>query len=66
MKGWRLTMASPLMLRLANKAGVLAQLPRVRGLRLSWMPGPLGGWTRYRDLPAIASRPFSKRWRKMR
>ena len=66
MKGWRLTMASPLMLRLANKAAVFAQWPLGRGRRLAWLPGPLGGWTRYRNLPAIASRPFSRRWRQMR
>ncbi|MDR3671497.1 MAG: lactate utilization protein B [Holophaga sp.] len=29
---------------------------------VSRMPGPLGGWFRKRDMPAMAARPFHKRW----
>ena len=61
-KGWRLSVSSALMLGLANMAARILQLPLKRGGRLRKLPPPLSGWTRYRSFPAVASRPFRKRW----
>ena len=63
MKGWRLGMSNPLFLGIANRIGRLLQKPLVRDGRITRLPLALSGWTRYRWLPAIASRPFRKRWR---
>ena len=66
MKAWRFIAASAFTLRLANRIAVLAQWPLVRGDRLTTLPPPLARWTRYRTLPAVASRPFRSRWGKLR
>jgi L-lactate dehydrogenase complex protein LldF len=63
-KLWRMSVSSPFAMGVANRLGRLALLPLRRGGRVARLPGPLSGWTRYRDLPAIASRPFRARWRK--
>ena len=65
MKGWRLSVAGPLMMRLTNLMARLLQWPIARGGRLTRLPPPLSGWTRYRTLPAVASRPFRRRWRRI-
>ena len=63
-KLWRMSVSSPFAMGVANRLGRLALLPLRRGGSVARLPGPLEGWTRYRDLPAIASRPFRARWRK--
>ena len=65
MKAWRFSVASPLMMGVANKLGRVLQAPFKRNGRLTWLPPPLTGWTRYRSFPAIASRPFRSRWRRL-
>jgi L-lactate dehydrogenase complex protein LldF len=65
MKLWRLSVANPLMMGLANRIARLLQAPLKRNGRLPWLPPPLTGWTRYRSFPAIASRSFRKRWRRL-
>jgi L-lactate dehydrogenase complex protein LldF len=45
----------------AGTAGRLARLVSSSG-RLRWLPGPLSGWTRYRDFPAPVTRSFVSRW----
>ena len=64
MKLWRLTVANPFAMGLANRLGRLAQRPFLRNGRITRLPGPLSAWTRHRNFPAIASRPFRARWRK--
>ena len=64
MKGWRLSVASPFMMRVANRLGRLAQKPLLRGGRITRLPPPLSGWTRHRTFPALSSTPFRDRWRK--
>ena len=64
MRGWRLTVANPFMMGLANKVGNLLQWPFARNGRLNRLPPPFSAWTRHRSFPAIASRPFRTRWRK--
>ncbi len=63
MKAWRMSVASTFMLNLAGRLAVLAQWPVVRRGRLAMVPPPLTRWTRYRTFPAIASRPFRRRWK---
>ncbi len=58
MKMWRLAVASPLAMRAASVLGRIALAPLRRVRR-----GPLSGWTRYRDFPAVAARPFRTRWK---
>jgi L-lactate dehydrogenase complex protein LldF len=45
----------------AGTAGRLSRLVASNG-KLKWLPGPLSGWTRYRDFPAPVSRSFVARW----
>ena len=47
-----------LLTALAGAAGRLA-----RGRWLTWLPGPLGGWTRTRAFPPFAARTFQKRYK---
>ena len=61
MRLWRLSLANPTALGLANKAGRLLQRPLVRARRIRWLPPPLSGWTRFRTFPALV-RPFRERW----
>ncbi|MEK6667080.1 MAG: LutB/LldF family L-lactate oxidation iron-sulfur protein [candidate division NC10 bacterium] len=56
-------LASRALFRLGAALGKLAQRPFVRDGRLRSLPLLLGRWTRSRDLPPLASRPFSKRWK---
>jgi L-lactate dehydrogenase complex protein LldF len=65
MKGFRMTVGGPLRMRAANMLGKAALLPFKRGGKIDRMPSVLGGWTRYRSFPALASRPFRSRWRKL-
>ena len=46
----------PNLYRLALKMGRVAQKPLVRDGRIRRAPGPLKGWTKHRDLPALAGK----------
>ncbi len=52
----------PLLYRLAARLANVLQRPFLRDGSLKWLPGPAGGWTRFRDLPPIAAKPFHARW----
>lgn len=62
-KGWRLGMSSKWLYRTGSTMsrifmGLLARNGWVRRMPLP----PASIWTRYRDLPVLAKRPFHKRW----
>ncbi len=62
-KGFENTMRSPALFKISGKAGRLAQKPLVRGEAIGPMPGPMGAWTQYRDLPALAKKSFRELWK---
>jgi L-lactate dehydrogenase complex protein LldF len=59
----RRLLSSPRAFRLATTAGRLLQRPFMRQGRLSRLPLVFGQWTAARDLPPIARRTFSERWK---
>ncbi|HET7874334.1 MAG TPA: LutB/LldF family L-lactate oxidation iron-sulfur protein [Methylomirabilota bacterium] len=61
----RRLMLSPGMFRLGARVGRLLQRPFVKDGRLRGLPLFFGKWTRTRDLPPIASRTFSERWKEL-
>ncbi len=56
-------LASPALFRLGAALGRLAQRPFVRDGRVRSLPLLLGRWTRSRDLPRLAPRSFTERWK---
>ncbi len=64
MRGWRLTVSSPLALAIASRLGRLLQWPIVKSRRITRLPPPLSGWTKFRSFPALSPAPFRDRWRK--
>lgn len=63
MKLWRFSVGSSLMIRLSSQIVRLLQRPFVKNGRIHNMPSPLAGWTRYRTLRPLASKPFRMRFR---
>ncbi|MSQ12243.1 MAG: iron-sulfur cluster-binding protein [Dehalococcoidia bacterium] len=64
-RAWYLSVRFAWSYRLATRLASWFQRPFVRRGRLRWLPPPLGAWTRARDFPAVASRPFRSRWKKL-
>ena len=62
-KGWYIAVRNPFLFEMASKVGAILLRPLVRKGRIKWMPGPLSGWTRYKDFVPIAAKPFRARWR---
>jgi L-lactate dehydrogenase complex protein LldF len=61
-KLWRIGMSSPFLYRWGAK---MHHWFLDAGSREGWntkLPGPLSGWTDYRDFPAMADRSFRERW----
>lgn len=48
--------SQPRLFRFALKMGRVAQKPLVRNGRIAKGPGPLKGWTKYRDLPPLTTK----------
>jgi L-lactate dehydrogenase complex protein LldF len=59
----RRLMTSPTLFRLSVRVGRVFQRPFVRQGRLRRLPFLFGNWTRTRDLPPVAARTFSERWK---
>ncbi|HVQ78178.1 MAG TPA: LutB/LldF family L-lactate oxidation iron-sulfur protein [Candidatus Binatia bacterium] len=56
-------LCSPALFRLAVRVGRITQRPFVRDGRLGRLPVPGAVWTRTRDLPPVAARTFTERWK---
>lgn len=65
MRGWRMTVTGPRMFGLAGKMASILQWPLSRNRFLRRLPPPLSGWTRSRDFPQVAAKPFRARWSAM-
>lgn len=63
LRGWLFLVEHPWAFTAAGKVGSLLQRPLLRNGRIPWLPPPFSGWTRSRDFPPVASRPFRERWR---
>jgi len=59
----RRLMVSPSLFGLGASLGRIAQRPFVKNGRVRGLPLFFGQWTRTRDLPPVASRTFSERWK---
>ena len=57
-KAWEIGNKSPRLFEMGGKASRIGQ--KVVGDKL---PGPLGNWTKYRDFPDFAPKPFRQLWR---
>jgi L-lactate dehydrogenase complex protein LldF len=63
MRAWAWAMAREGRYRAAQRlAAAATRLLGSRG-RIKRLPGPLGAWTRRKDFPVFAARPFRERWR---
>ena len=58
-KAWAWANSSPTRFALSGKAAAMGS----RLLPTKKLPGPLGGWTRYRDFPNFAPKPFRQLWK---
>ncbi|GBD11466.1 Lactate utilization protein B [bacterium HR23] len=63
MRGWLFLVEHPWAFGLAGRVASLLQRPLMRNGRIPWLPPPFNGWTRSRDFPPVASRPFRARWK---
>jgi L-lactate dehydrogenase complex protein LldF len=61
----RRLMESPALFHASARIGRWLQRPFVSAGRVRRLP-LLGGWTATRDLPAVASRTFTERWKDLR
>lgn len=55
---------NPALLALAQRGARIAQRAVARDGVISWLPGPLGGWTSSRDMPALPKESFREWWRR--
>jgi L-lactate dehydrogenase complex protein LldF len=62
----RRLMQSPRLFRASTLLGRFLQRPFLRGGRLRRLPLFFGKWTATRDLPPVAARTFSERWKELR
>ncbi|HEV8436734.1 MAG TPA: LutB/LldF family L-lactate oxidation iron-sulfur protein [Methylomirabilota bacterium] len=65
-KAFRRLLASPAAFRWSVRVGRALQRPFVSDGRLQRMPSFFAKWTRTRDLPPVAAKTFSERWKELR
>lgn len=64
-KIWRMMVTNGPLYRFSLKCGRLLQHPfKAKNGMIRRMIGPVGAWTKDRDLPSLASESFRSRWRK--
>ncbi|MBI4336626.1 MAG: iron-sulfur cluster-binding protein [Chloroflexi bacterium] len=63
MRAWSLAVGRPWAFSLAGKLGWVLLRPLARRGKVRSAPPPLNAWTRSRDFPLLAWRPFRARWR---
>lgn len=56
----------PWLYRLSARMGYWLSKPFAHNGRLRWAPPPIGNWTKMRDLPAPAAKPFHLRWKALK
>ncbi|MEZ4712646.1 MAG: LutB/LldF family L-lactate oxidation iron-sulfur protein [Caldilineaceae bacterium] len=59
MRAWAMGNSSPTLYAMGGKLAAWA----TRTLPLANLPGPLQGWTKYRDFPEFAEKPFREMWK---
>jgi L-lactate dehydrogenase complex protein LldF len=59
---WAIGNQSPTLFEMGGRLGRML----TGGRSLKRLPGPLAGWTRYRDFPPFAKQPFRRQWREKR
>jgi len=64
-KAFARVLGRPSLFRLSRRLGRLAQRPFLRDGRFQRLPLFFKQWTDHRDLPAVAKRSFSERWREL-
>lgn len=62
-KGFKRTMQSPGVYKGLDKLGRVVQRPLVKDGKVRHIPGPLSGWTDFRELAPLAKKPFRELWR---
>jgi L-lactate dehydrogenase complex protein LldF len=62
-KALGVVLGSPTLYRLSSRLARLVQRVFMRDGHITWLPRPLAGWTRFRDLPPVSARPFHLRWK---
>ncbi len=62
LRGYKWMATRPGMFRFAGRAGGVMTRLLARNGWISRLPGPLGGWTKSRDFPAMPAKSFTQRW----
>jgi L-lactate dehydrogenase complex protein LldF len=62
LRGYRWMALRPGLFRFAGRAGGVVTRLLARDGWIGRLPGPLGGWTKSRDFPAMPAKSFSRRW----
>ena len=62
LRGYRWMALRPSLFRFAGRAGGMMSRLIARDGWIAKLPGPLGGWTKSRDFPAIPAKSFTQRW----
>lgn len=65
-RGYQFVVLRPGLYRLGGRLAAWGTRLLARDGWLTWLPGPLGAWTRQRDFPVFAQKSFSQRWREER
>jgi L-lactate dehydrogenase complex protein LldF len=62
LKLWAFVSRSPILFELGGRLANMLTGER----KLKHLPGPLAGWTRYRDFPPFVKKPFRRQWKEKR